>query len=560
MRLGLALPLAIGLAVGACASDTVRVPLEIVFPSDAPSPLDLEVVVVSDGTCAGDRPTARGDVFREGDTTPIELQRGDVAVWIGAWSGATCGDGRCYVGCATADVRRSATLRIPMTERSCEQVCGVEADAGLDGGMPIDAGDGGPDDGGPDAGDGGARDGGGDAGPPPACGTTGSGYVEVAVGYDHTCALDVDGDVVCWGVNTSGEAGAPPSTDVGPTAVILPAPARALGAGADFSCALLDDDVEGQVYCWGNDGGDQDRNGDGTRNNSNHQVDRPVVGVASAVGLAVGYWHACVALEDGGVRCWGQNASAELGADPDGDPPPMCTGATGGCDQLDGSSAAFEVTTATAVAAGLGSSCALVDDGAVRCWGYNVMNQLSVDSGAGDVVETPLPVEVGGADVMGFTAVASKGTRTFGGGQIRPHVCGVQAGRVACWGANDHGQSSTAAGTIVPVSRSLAIDEVHAVAPGADHTCVIYGPDRRVTCWGRNDDGQLGNGTAGADVRGPDDRPIADFDDVCSLSAGERHTCATRADGSVWCWGSNASRRLGDAGAPSNAPRRISLP
>jgi len=432
--------------------------------------------------------------------------------------------------------------------------------------MPIDAGDGGSDDAGDagdgDAGDGGERDGGerdgGDAGPPRACGTTG--YVEVSVGYDHTCARHFDGDVVCWGVNTSGEAGASPSPEVGPTDVVLPAPARAIGAGADFTCALVDDTVDGQVYCWGNDGGDQDRNGDGTRGNSDYRVGRPVRHVESAVDLAVGYWHACVALEGGGVRCWGQNASAELGADPAADPPPMCSGAAGGCAQLDGSSEVLGIAAATAVAAGLGSSCALVADGAVRCWGYNVESSLSVDSGAGEVVETPLPVEVGGADVVGFGALASKGTRTYGGAQFRPHVCGVQAGRVACWGANDHGQSSTNAATIVPVSRSLAIDDVQVVAPGADHTCAIYGADRRVTCWGRNDDGQLGNGTAGADVRGPDDRPIADFDDVCSLSAGERHTCATRADGSVWCWGSNASQRLGDSGAPSNVPRRITLP
>lgn len=543
------------LATSACGKDTVRVPLEIEAPPDTEN-LTLEVVVTSEGSCGGARPTARGEVFREGDTTPIELARGPVAIWVGAWSGAACGEGLCYAECTTTEVNRDASVRVMLMERPCDEVCGIDdLDGGTDGGADagdVDAGDldgggdGGPRDGGPD--------GGRDGGTPPACETRG--YVEVSVGYDHTCARRHDGAVFCWGVNTSGEAGAPStSTEVGPTRVILPRPATAIGSGADFSCAL----VEGRVYCWGDDGADQDRNGDGTANNSNHEVNMPVrdvmngVDITNVIDLAVGYWHACAALDDGTVRCWGQNASAELGG---GD---ACT-MVGSCGQRPGALAPVGVTAATTVAAGLGSSCALLGDATVRCWGYNVSTQLAVED-ANEVVTSASTVQSGGSALRGITSLASKGTRTFSGAQLRAHVCGVDAdGWVVCWGANDHRQSSTEEGPIVGVSRSFALTDVHEVAPGADHTCAIYGADRRVTCWGRNDDGQLGNGSAGDDVRGPRNRPIVDFTDVCDLSAGERHTCATRADGSVWCWGSNANRRLGDSGAASTTPRRITLP
>lgn len=564
MRLGLAPASAtrvalICLAVGAASgcTDTVRLPLEIVAPTDAEASLDLEVVVTSDSACPseGARPERGGATFREGDEIEIDLPRGSIAVWVGAWSGASCGAGRCYAGCSTAEVRRDATLQVTLGDAECSEVCRDATDGGLDGGAPADAGDGGFDadvDGG-DGGDGGDVDGGLDGGvdggpPPPSC--RDNGYVQVAVGYDHTCALHVDGTVRCWGVNTRGEAGAPPSADVGPTEVPLPDDATEIGCGADFSCAL----VRGEVFCWGNDDATQDRNGDGTRNNSNHEASAPVVGISTAVDLAVGYWHACAALEGGGVRCWGQNASSEHGS---GEP---CTD-VGTCPQRDGSTASVGITTATAVAAGLGSSCALEDDGAVRCWGFNAANQLALATGADDVIPSPTAVVASGSALTGLTTLTSKGTRTFFDTQFRAHTCGVDdADRVLCWGANDHGQSSTAAADIVGVSRSFQITGAHEVVAGANHSCAIYGADRRVTCWGADGDGQLGDGAAGADTRGPADLPIADLTDVCSISAGERHTCATRADGSVWCWGSNANRRLGDTGSATSLPRRIVLP
>jgi alpha-tubulin suppressor-like RCC1 family protein len=35
------------------------------------------------------------------------------------------------------------------------------------------------------------------------------------------------------------------------------------------------------------------------------------------------------------------------------------------------------------------------------------------------------------------------------------------------------------------------------------------------------------------------------MDDVVSVAAGEGHTCAVRADGSVWCWGTGGNGQLG---------------
>jgi hypothetical protein len=71
------------------------------------------------------------------------------------------------------------------------------------------------------------------------------------------------------------------------------------------------------------------------------------------------------------------------------------------------------------------------------------------------------------------------------------------------------------------------------VVVGFAHTCVLQ-PDRRVACFGSNTAGALGDGTL-ADRK--TFTPVLGLDDVASISARRRATCALRRDGAVWCWG-----------------------
>ncbi len=81
------------------------------------------------------------------------------------------------------------------------------------------------------------------------------GIVSLVAGSAHTCALDMTGDVRCWGSNASGQLGLPGADVVGdneapawmPT-VALGGPAAALAAGYAHTCALLEDQ---RVRCWG---------------------------------------------------------------------------------------------------------------------------------------------------------------------------------------------------------------------------------------------------------------------------------------------------------------------
>ena len=63
-----------------------------------------------------------------------------------------------------------------------------------------------------------------------------------------------------------------------------------------------------------------------------------------------------------------------------------------------------------------------------------------------------------------------------------------------------------------------------------------------------------GAGVGGQGGGGP--APIVD-----RVYAGGSHTCATKSDGSLWCWGQNARGQLGDGtGQPSDQPRVVNIP
>ena len=118
--------------------------------------------------------------------------------------------------------------------------------------------------------------------------------------------------------------------------------------------------------------------------------------------IASGERHTCAILATGPVRCWGNNNSGELGYGHDnwiGDNEPAG----------DGGPVDFGIgRSATALAAGPHHTCALIDDGKVKCWGYAYYGQLGQEEQepyGDDPGETPgqaAPLDLG----PGYTAIA----------------------------------------------------------------------------------------------------------------------------------------------------------
>lgn len=178
---------------------------------------------------------------------------------------------------------------------------------------------------------------------------------DICVGYMHSCALLESGSVKCWGNNYHGQlgfgslpiptawvAGAPPpplapspppdgpagyEMDKGdePNEMGDALPAVNLGAGAlasniscgaYFTCALLEN---GSVKCWGNNWYGQ--LGYGHTDPIGHDVNEmgdnlPAVDLGAgrtATNVFLGSDHACATLDDGSIKCWGNGGSYQLG-------------------------------------------------------------------------------------------------------------------------------------------------------------------------------------------------------------------------------------------------------
>lgn len=402
-------------------------------------------------------------------------------------------------------------------------------DAGaLEDGGPFDAGDradAGGTDGGGDAGpldggalDGGALDGGAlDAGPPEE-------LAQVALGDQHSCARTTRGRVFCWGANAEGQLGDDSTvrrTVATEVSTLLP-PADEICAGELHSCAR----AAGSLWCWGSNAQGQLGVGMATA-----RSDVPLMVVGSgASALTCGNQHTCAVI-DGAVWCWGRNDSGMVGDGTRMGPRAAPTRVMG----LDGAAI-------LAIDAGGAHTCAVLADGAVRCWGYNSSGQIGdMDTPANLFAAATTPVDVDGL---------SDAARVAGGGAF---TCALRSGgAVVCWGANGNRQlGSPGADRQVPGADVVLASSASAIATGGYHACAL-GPALPLTCWGRNNHGQVGTGTATPFVDPAPTAVLSVLGALRSIDAGTEHTCAAEAT-RVLCWGSNTSGQLGDASTTESA-------
>lgn len=171
-------------------------------------------------------------------------------------------------------------------------------------------------------------------------------------------------------------------------------------------------------------------------------------------------------------------------------------------------------TVNTPVAAAFRHTCALKSDATLSCWGYNSSAQLG--SGNRNSYFVPNPV----AGLSGVTSVATGANES----------CAIHGGgTLSCWGNTS---------VLLPVAVA-GYAGVQAVSVGSAHKCFITSAGN-VRCAGNNSAGQLGDGSTTSTAM-----PVlvisaangTNISNVVALAAGQFHTCALAADGSVLCWG-----------------------
>jgi alpha-tubulin suppressor-like RCC1 family protein len=315
-----------------------------------------------------------------------------------------------------------------------------------------------------------------------------------------TCAMTADLVVTCWGNNTWGQLGAPFQDAVGDD--------EAIGAPIDLGGARA-----------------------------------KAIATSSAT---------CVVLEDGRVRCFGDNGTnlflglgftREAGC---GGCLPLCCV---GDDEAVTSAPVLEFASpAREIVVGTEAICAVLETGVVRCWGY------------GPSIGLPF-VERHGDDEL-----ASDGPDVDVGGPVKQisasgPVCAVLvSGQVRCWGWGSRGELGQ------PVEQHIGITESPSDYPplplpaaavevrvGKHHGCARL-DNGDVHCWGDNAVGQVGH--PGIDRLGDDETidtvgPIDLGGKAIALASSIDSNCALMSTGALRCWGSNEHGELG-YGIPEN--------
>ena len=252
---------------------------------------------------------------------------------------------------------------------------------------------------------------------------------QIAAGSYHTCAVLDTGGLRCWGQGVSGQLGYASTASVGddetPASVgdvQVGGSVLQVSAGFGHTCALL---VGGTVRCWGL--GTLGRLGYGNTDTIGDDEVPAVAGDLSlggaAMQVAVGWGHACALLGSGALRCWGHSLQGALGygnqftIGDDEDPSWAGDVPVGG--------------TVVAVAAGLGHTCAILEAGAVRCWGYGRNGELG--SGAtNNIGDDEIPAQAGDVPTGGSAAALALGGS---------HTCALfDMGQIRCWGNAYYGQ------------------------------------------------------------------------------------------------------------------------
>lgn len=351
---------------------------------------------------------------------------------------------------------------------------------------------------------------------------------QITAGFRHTCTLSSAGQVSCFGWNVVGQlgpgAGASYSTPT-PTPVALGGPAIAVAAGDSHTCVLM---ATGSVKCFGWNPYGQLGSSIGGGSGDAHPIPVTVdLDAETAVSIAAGEDTTCAVIDDGALKCWGNNLYGQTGS---------ATNVGTTAFNPDPSAVDLGGAAVTDVSIGSAQTCALLASGNVSCWGRNQYGELMRASGFGTTTPDPVPVL---ADFDGEAVEVDAGS---GFTCVR-----LTSGEVRCAGTNSVGRLANAAspGGYQPVSAELG-GAASQLDLGSAHGCFVL-TDASVRCAGSNSNGQLASATNLGGSTVGQSAQLADFGGpVFEVAAGWLHTCAILTDGTVRCAGENANGQLGN--------------
>ena len=277
--------------------------------------------------------------------------------------------------------------------------------------------------------------------------------------------------------------------------------------------------------------------------------------------ISVGWTHTCAILSNDTVKCWGLNASGQLGYDN-----------TTTLSSPSASTVNIGAGTPKKIFAAGDKTCLIFSDDRLKCWGKNTNGELGQDN----------TLNYGGT-----TSIAGLGYISVAGSQVTVQKVALSefntcvlttsafapgASKIYCWGyGNSAGMGScTTSGTVncgelgvansgpigngganlmsglTAVNLSLGGGEAPIdISAGRKHFCVILAVSPAISgnvlCWGYNSSsstagGHLGINSATLSVSPPVTRAVT-ITNAIAVNMMTRSSCAILVGGAAKCWG-----------------------
>jgi alpha-tubulin suppressor-like RCC1 family protein len=248
-----------------------------------------------------------------------------------------------------------------------------------------------------------------------------TGIVAIAADNNESMAVDNQGRVWAWGLNTNGELGTgnatatPYATQVSGLSNML-----AIASGQNHTVALK---ADGSVWSWGANGSGQVGNG-----TVSAWVTQPVQVIAPAtqsgpylqsiVAVAAGFNHSLAVDNTGKVYAWGDNTYGELG---DGDAALLSQ-----LQPVQVKNNTTPITNVVGIVADGTNSFAIENNGNLFAWGDNTIGELG--NGTTSAIGTPVNLSPGQVVNLGAMAMVSNQSAMD------------STGTVWTWGDNTNGR------------------------------------------------------------------------------------------------------------------------
>ena len=309
----------------------------------------------------------------------------------------------------------------------------------------------------------------------------------------------------------------------------VPDPFVDVRAGGNHTCALRQ---SGGVYCWGDNGSGQ--LGSAIVNCGSNQFNcqaRPTHINTAIKGayrrLATGGQFSCAIDSNYWTICWGNNAFGQLGN----------AGQTGTTDvpqAVLGGVQFQSITAGDRHACAIGIPHGVFTTNNAYCWGDNTHGQLAIDPSKQSSANQPTIIL--GYEWSEVTA-----------GQA--YTCGMDGlGYTYCWGSQKQlGHSAT--GDEFNPGQTFGFVAVDHLSVGPFITaCAMMHNSTSTECWGDNTQSQAGLPTPPSQIDLP--TTISGSPPAFSMVAtGFSHSCAVSTQSDAYCWGSNSDGQLGTGGS-----------